>query len=611
MSRQSAQSSGHSAPGGTHTKSPLICEIAWEVCNQLGGIHTVLKSKAAAMMNRWGDEYILIGPYQADNAEVEFEPHEPSPELKSVVSKLRPLGIEMHYGRWLIPGKPQVILLDYRHTTPRLAEQKYLLWKDNGIATESADDEVNNVISFGFAVFELLTQLDKLYPKRKKLAHVHEWMAGVVLPRIAHTQLPYATVFLTHATLLGRYVASHHHTFYRDLEQINPEQAAREHGVLARFFIERAAAHSATVFTTISEVTAREARHFLGRNPEYILPNGLNIKRFTALHEFQNLHLRYKEKIHEFIMGHFFPSYSFDLDRTLIIFSSGRYEYRNKGMDVFIESLYHLNQRLKEIPEPPTVVAFIITKAWVKSPNVTALQNHSRLEELSAICDQIERGLGKRLLAASAQSRLPQFEELIDEDLQTQLRQAMQAFRSKALPSIVTHDMVNDSEDVIMNHLRHRKLFNDKNDRVKIVYHPDFITHASPLLSIDYAQFVRGCHLGVFPSYYEPWGYTPPECLASGVPTVTTDLAGFGAFATEHIQDAGANGVTILRRSQQTPEQTIGDLTDYLVRFCQLSRRERIELRNRAERLSEHFEWNKLVARYHDAHDEALRRRFS
>ena len=591
-------------------KSALLCEVAWEVCNQLGGIHTVLKSKAAAMVNRWGDEYILIGPYHEENAQVEFEAHEPPADFKPIVQRLRTLGIDPHYGRWLIPGRPQVMLLDHKRTFSQLADQKYLLWKDNGINTESADAEVNNVISFGFAVYELLAQLEKVFPKRPKLAHVHEWMAGVVLPRIAHTGLSFATVFLTHATLLGRYVASHHHTFYRDLEQIDPEKAARDHGVLARFYIERAAAHSATVFTTISDVTAREAKHFLGRKPDYILPNGLNIKRFTALHEFQNLHLRYKEKIHEFIMGHFFPSYSFDLDRTLIIFTSGRYEYRNKGMDVFIESLYQLNQRLKELPEPPTVVAFIITKAWTKSPNVTALQNHSRLEELSALCDDIERGLGRKLLTTVAQSRMPQVDELIDEDLQTQLRQAMQAFKSRALPAIVTHDMVNDSEDVILNHLRHRKMFNDKNDRVKVVYHPDFLTHASPLLSLDYTQFVRGCHLGVFPSYYEPWGYTPPECLACGIPTVTTDLAGFGAFASEHIQEAAAHGVTVLRRSQQSPEQTIGDLTDYLVKFCQLSRRERIELRNRAERLSDHFEWNKLVAHYHDAHDEALRRRF-
>ena len=603
-------SHAHPESNPTSSRPPLLCEVAWEVCNQLGGIHTVLKSKASAMLNRWNEDYLLIGPYNPEAAEVEFEATEPPAELRPILAKLPPLGIEAHYGRWLIAGKPAVILLDYRKTLPKLGEQKYLLWKDNGIATDLADEEVNHVISFGFAVYELLAQLDRAYPKRKKIAHVHEWMAGIVLPRIAHTKLGFASVFLTHATLLGRYVASHHHTFYRDLEQINPEQAAKDHGVLARFYIERAAAHSATVFTTISEVTAREARHFLGRNPDYILPNGLNVKRFTALHEFQNLHLRYKEKIHEFIMGHFFPSYSFDLDRTLIIFSSGRYEYRNKGMDVFIESLYHLNQRLKELPEPPTVVAFIVTKAWTKSPNVTALQNHARLEELSALCDQIERGLGKRLLSAVAQSRMPEVDELIDDDLQSQLRQAMHSFRSKGLPSIVTHDMVNDNEDVILNHLRHRRLFNDKNDRVKVVYHPDFLTHASPLLSLDYSQFIRGCHLGVFPSYYEPWGYTPPECLASGIPAVTTDLAGFGAFAGERIADAASNGVTILRRSQQSPEQTIGDLTDYLVKFCQLSRRERIELRNRAERLSEHFEWGKLVAHYHDAHDEALRRRF-
>ena len=155
--------------------------------------------------------------------------------------------------------------------------------------------------------------------------------------------------------------------------------------------IEKAAAHASTVFTTVSEVTAFESERLLGRAPEAILPNGLNSQRFAALHEFQNLHQKYKEKINEFVMGHFFPSYTFDLDRTIYLFTSGRYEYRNKGMDLFLESLYRLNHRLKQyVADPPTVVAFIITKAMVKHVNVDVLRNQSMFDELRNTCADIQ-----------------------------------------------------------------------------------------------------------------------------------------------------------------------------------------------------------------------------
>lgn len=585
-----------------------LVEVAWEVCNQLGGIYTVLKTKAPVMVDRWGENYLMVGPYNPDAAAVEFEALDPPEHIASAQRSLRHQGVEAHYGKWLIPGSPRLLLLDCTNKAKSLAADKYLLWKDNGIQIDSADGEVDAVVSFGFAVFDLLSTLAGRDPGRKLVAHFHEWMAGVALPRIAHCKLPVATVFTTHATLLGRYVASHNPNFYQQLDWINPDETARRYNILPRFSIERAAAHSATVFTTISEVTAREALKFLGRTVDVIVPNGINVQRFTALHEFQNLHLKFKEKVHEFVMGHFFPSYTFDLDRTIYLFTSGRYEYTNKGMDIFIEALYRLNQRLKETIDPPTVVGFVVTRGWTKNVNVNALQNHLRLEDLDSICLELMEGMRKRLMLSVAGGKLPAYEELIPDDFQSRLKRAMHQFKSKVSPSIVTHDMGNDAEDPVLNHLRHRRLFNDPHDPVKVIYHPEFITHASPLFNLDYDQFVRGCHMGIFPSYYEPWGYTPPECLALGIPTVTTDLSGFGAYALGNISNAQHHGICVLNRSSQSPDQAIEDLTNHILRFLQLSRRERIQLRNRAERLTERFDWSVLVRHYHEAHDLALER---
>lgn len=591
---------------------PILFEIAWEVCNQIGGIYTVMKTKAPVMVDKWGENYFLIGPYNEHGSAYEFEEAAPPEEISRAISEFSRssnpsiAGSCVRFGYWLVPGKPFVILIDLAHRRDRIGEEKYLLWKDNGISTDDGDTGVNDIVTFGFAVAELLECLSRHVGRRKIVAHFHEWMAGVALPRVRHSNLPISTVFTTHATLLGRYVASEDPNFYTNLPWIDSEGAARHYNIYSRHSIERACAHSAHIFTTVSEVTAREAKHLLGREPEYVLPNGLNAHRFAALHEFQNLHLKYKEKIHEFIMGHFFPSYSFDLDRTLYIFTSGRYEYRNKGMDLFIEALARLNQRLKGLSKPPTVVAFIITRAPTKNVSVGALQNHLMFEDLKTACKEIEEGLGRRLLNSTARGKMPSYEELLTDDMQVRLKRAMLSRKSHTWPPIVTHDLHDDAHDPVLSHLRHRNLFNGPQDPVKVVFHPDFVSISS-LFNLDYEQFVRGCHMGIFPSYYEPWGYTPLECLALGLPTVTTDLSGFGAYVQRTVSDALTNGVLVLERSKSSPDDVIEQLSEFLFRFCELSRRERIGLRNRAERLTERFTWDALAAHYQRAHAEALR----
>jgi len=599
------------APGASAQSTlPLLFEVAWEVCWQLGGIYTVLKSKATCMQQRWGDRYFLIGPYNPTTAAVEFEEQATEGVIRLALDKLRQQGINCHYGRWLIPGRPRVILLDHRGRYGKLADDKYLLWKDHGISTPGNDGEANDVIAFGFSVAEFFRALTQVAPQRNVLAHFHEWMGGVAVPRIAHERIPVATVFTTHATLLGRYLASDSPNFYDHLPYINADEQATKYNIYARFAIERAASHSATVFTTVSEVTAREAKYLLGREPDLILPNGLNIQRFAALHEFQNLHREYKERIHEFVMGHFFPAYTFDLDKTIYVFTSGRYEYRNKGMDLFIEAMHRLNWRLRDMPavDRPTVVAFIITRAPNRHVNVGVLQNRSMFEDLKGWCGQLEHRMGQRLFATAAHGRTPSIQDLLDEDSMVRLKQSIHAWRNGRQPAIVTHDLVDDANDPVLKHLRHRQMFNGEGDAVKMIFHPEFVSATSPLFNLDYEQFVRGCHMGIFPSYYEPWGYTPMESIAMGVPAVTTDLSGFGAYVERHVADNEQQGVYVLNRRTKHFEQTTEDLVNQLLHFVTLNRRQRIELRNRTERLSELFDWGVLVSHYHKAHDLALER---
>src|SRR5947209_11918196 len=586
--RKSDPDQGEPPAAQVMQQPPLLFECAWEVCWQLGGIYTVLRTKAATMVEHWGDRYCLIGPYNPNTAPVEFEEQPTYGSIRETLQKLRDAGMNCYFGRWLIPGRPRVILLDYRARYESLDHDKCLLWKDNGISTYASDGEVNETVAFGFAVAEFFRAFTDVVKDRPILAHFHEWMGGVAVPRIAHMQLRMGTVFTTHATLLGRYLAGDNPHFYEHLPFLNADAEAEKYGILPRYQIEKSATHASTVFTTVSEVTDREAQRLLGRAPEAILPNGLNIQRFAAPHEFQYLHQKYKERIHEFVMGHFFPSYTFDLDNTIYLFTSGRYEYRNKGMDLYLEAMHRLNERLKGMQNAPTIIAFVVTRAQTKHINVGVLQNQSMFEELRHTCNELKEQMGAQLFKSAAAGRLPTYGELLTEDSQVRLKRALHAWRSHRQPLIVTHDLWDDQNDPILKHLRYRHLFNASDDPVKVVFHADFGTATSPLINLDYEQFVRGCHMGIFPSYYEPWGYTPMECVALGLPAVTTDLSGFGAYVERHVpgqHKRGIPGIAVLNRRTAGFEGAVDALVHHLFRFVQLQRRERIEMRNRVERL--------------------------
>ena len=592
----------------------LLVEVAWEVCNQLGGIYTVIRSKIPSMVNTWGDNYCLVGPYVHRRMPAEFEPNDDYDDpFGRAVLRLRELGFEAYYGFWLVSGRPRVVLISPFTVIGRLDNLKYLLWEQHGIRSAGNEELVDQVIAFGEVVTVYLRELVSPNLTNKNIiAHFHEWMVGTPIPNLRREMLPITTVFTTHATQLGRYLAMNDNYFYEHLPFFDWYQEAINFNVETKVFIERSAAQSATVFTTVSDVTARECEVLLGRTPDLVTPNGLNIQRFVALHEFQNLHLEYKEQIHEFVMGHFFQSYSFDLDKTLYFFTSGRYEYHNKGFDLTLEALARLNWRMRQANMDTTVIMFLITKQPFHSINPGVLQSRAVMEEIQQTCNAIEKQVGERLFHAAAASndyKLPQLNNFVDDYWKLRLRRTLQSWKSDHLPSVVTHNLVYDREDDILNFLRTSNLLNFQSDRVKIVYHPEFISPTSPLFAMEYGQFIRGCHLGVFPSYYEPWGYTPLESIASGVPAVTSDLSGFGDYVEKHIPDWNERGIYLVNRRDRNFDQAANQLADQMFSFVQLGRRERIMQRNRVESSSEFFDWKHLTVYYQEAYDLGLSRK--
>ena len=586
----------------------LLIEVAWEVCNQVGGIYTVLRSKAPSMMARWRERYCLLGPYNPNTAEVEFEPVPLTGPIGTAVEHLQKMGLRAHYGCWLVSGRPQVVLLDVGSVAPALSELKYRVWEDHGIPS-SDEPTVNDAVAFGEMCRLFLSVLAREVPSGQAMvAHFHEWQAGLAIPMLRKQGWPGALVFTTHATLIGRYLAMGNPVFYDHLPFLDGDAEATRLNVHSQHQFEKAAAHAAHVFTTVSDVTAQECTYLLGRAPDRLLPNGLNIQRFTAIHEFQTLHKEYKERLHEFTIGHFFPSYSFDLDKTLYMFTSGRYEYFNKGLDVTIEALARLNHRLRESGSPMKIVFFIITRAPFRSINVRALENRAMLQEFRTAVDAVKQSVGEGLFIDAVSGRIPFLDGLMDDYWRLRLRRTMATWRTHEPPAIVTHDLVDDVNDSVLNQLRSCYLFNLESDPVKVVFHPDFVRATSPLFGMEYDQFVRGCHLGVFPSFYEPWGYTPLESMALGIPAVTSDLSGFGSYLQQTVPDHAARGVYVVPRRHHDFNHAAEELTQRLFRFASLGRRDRIMLRNSVEALSQSFDWSQLAPHYHQVHDLALER---
>ena len=562
-------------------------------------------------------------------AAVEVEPLTPTnPELAESITRMQDRGIGLVYGRWLIEGAPRVLLIDTKTGYRWLDEWKADLWNTAGIPSPPGDDETNEAVVFGYLVawflgevccfwrdvfhYANIIQFVSHEKKRAIIAHFHEWLAGVALPLTKKRRIDVTTIFTTHATLLGRYLCAGSVDFYNNLQYFDVDAEAGKRGIYHRYCIERAAAHATDVFTTVSHITAYESEHLLKRKPDGVLPNGLNVKKFSAMHEFQNLHQQSKEKIADFVRGHFYGHPAFDAENTLYFFTAGRYEYRNKGVDMFIESLARLNHRLKTSGSKVTVVAFIIMPAQTQSLTVEALKGQAVIKSLRDTVEVIERQVGKRLFERCLNwhdgDDLPDDKDLLSSSDKIMIRRRLFAMKRNGLPPIVTHNMANDGEDPILNQIRRVQLFNHPSDRVKIVFHPEFLNSANPVLPLDYDDFVRGTHLGVFSSYYEPWGYTPAECTVMGVPSITTNLSGFGCYMEELIENASDYGIYIVDRRTKGVDDSVNQLTQFMFDFAGKSKRQRINQRNRTERLSDLLDWKRMGMEYVKARQLALRR---
>ncbi len=588
----------------------FLFESSWEVCNKVGGIYAVVSSKAKQMVKKYKDNYILIGPYFKSKADAEFSSLKAPGFVQKVIDKFKnEHNVILHYGVWHIKGKPKVLLVDFKSKLSEKNAIKTELWNSFKVDSLFSSFDFDEPVVWSYIVGMIVSELYKELNFSNNFSvvfHAHEWLSGSAVLYLKKYNNNVKTVFTTHATVLGRTISGSWGNLYEVINNISPDDTARKLNVIDKHSLEKATALHSDVFTTVSEITGFEAEKILSRKPDVIVPNGLDFSVFPDNELVSIKHRIYREKIREFLIPYFFPYYTFSLEHTLLVYISGRYEFSNKGIDVFIKSLGLLNEELKRKNDKRTIVVFFFIPANITSIRYELLESKSLFEDVQDEIKDYSEKIEKDIIYGFAERKTPEQLSLFDEEFIFKLKKMLLNFKKEGLPPLSTHHIVDEDNDIIIRSFRENGLLNRKEDKVKVVFYPGYLSSSDGLLNLDYYPAVMGCHLGVFPSYYEPWGYTPMESAGYAVPSITTDLSGLGAYMLKN--NIGEKGIWILRRKNKNFFEISEDLKNIIKNYSDLSHDERIEKKHEAFHTSRVFDWKFLIDKYFEAHILALKK---
>ena len=530
----------------------MFFEISWEVCNMVGGIHTVLASRVPDVQQRHGEHgYIAIGPDvpRAEGVAPEFRADVWDSNLAESL-RGHEIGVEM--GRWLVPGEPRCLLINHSSLYPRKDEILGRYWEKYGLDSLFGAWDYYDPVLFAHAAGMIIEHIrDRfLLPARQEaIVQAHEWMSAAAILHLQTAAPEIGTVFTTHATMLGRSLAGRRADpdFYKSLSSVDPDAAAKELNVSSKHSMESVAAHEADVFTTVSEITALECKYLLGREPDVILPNGFGARPVSP---------EQREQAREdlFKLAELTTGDQYDREKTLIFALAGRYEYVNKGVDVYFDAASNLSDDLKS-RDGKRVLFYAMLPAGHAEP---------------------KRALWDRAYGAGAGS-----------------------------PLRCTHDLVDEANDPITNQLNALGIRNEPGAPMHVVHVPIYLDGTDPLIRQKYWDLLPGADLGVFPSFYEPWGYTPLEAVAFGVPAITTDRAGFGRWVASQ-GDGKRTGVRVLKREGVPFDEVSESLRQALLDFIDLPPEDREALRRASLESAALTDWSNFMEHYEDAHHRAL-----
>jgi len=589
-------------------KAEMLFEISWEVCNKVGGIFTVLSSKAQQMQRYYQDNYYLIGPYFSEASKAVFKEAVVPENYKELFKELKEKGITCHFGTWLVKGEPKVILLDCKDFWSEVDKIKKELWDEFQLDSLDAPYDFNEPVLWSWAVGMLLEEMSKIHNNKKIVAQAHEWLSGSAILYLKKNKINISTVFTTHATTLGRSLAGNGVDLYSVLDKIDAKKEAYKYKVQAKHSMEKISAENADVFTTVSQTTALETKYILGKDVDVVLPNGLDMLEFPSFEETALKHKIYRNKLREFALYYFFPYYNLDLKNTLFFFTASRYEFHNKGLDIMIESLGKLNQKMKDNKSEKAVVTFFWIPAGVENMKPEIISAREEFKDLKDLLDEEESDIKENLLYALASEKEICEKSVFDEDFILKTKRKLLKLKSKkGSAPVSTHNITNEKNDPILKAFKKAGLENKKEDKVKVIFYPVYLTGADGLGDLDYYQSIQACHFGIFPSYYEPWGYTPLETAALGVSSLTSNLSGFGKYFYDLLNNKKNPGVNILDIENKKKTEVLDDFVDLLYKFTLFSKKERIDNKIKAREIAFLADWEEFAKYYIEAQNKAIK----
>lgn len=536
-----------------------IFESSWEVCNKVGGIYAVLSTRAKTLQDRLHDRLVFIGSDCWKETESPYFQEDDNlfREWQLAASKQ---GLKIRVGRWTVPGEPIAVLVDFNQYFSKKNEIYGQLWNDFQVDSLHAYGDYDEASMFSYAAALVVGSFYDFYldATKKVVYHGNEWMTGLGLLYVQKHYPQIATIFTTHATSIGRSIAGNNKPLYDYLFAYNGDQMAEELNMQSKHSIEKQTAHHVDCFTTVSDITARECLELLDKPVDVVLPNGFEddfVPRGAAFTRKRKWARKRLLDVANALLGT-------DLgDETLLISTSGRYEFRNKGVDVYIEAM---NRLLRDKNLDKNVVAFVKVPGWVGEPR---------------------------------------------KDLQDRLASGKKFDTPLEVPS-VTHWLHDMSHDNVLSMLKHLDMQNRKEDRVKLIFIPCYLTGNDGILNLSYYDVILGNDLCIYPSYYEPWGYTPLESVAFKVPCVTTDLAGFGLWANSEIGHYGeiGDGVKVIHRTDYNFSEVADNIKDTVSKFSHFTVAQVKKSRDNASKLSKKALWSHFIKYYEDAYDIALRK---
>ncbi len=541
-------------------KPDYVFESSWEVCNKVGGIYTVLSTRANTLQQEMQDKVFFIGPdvWHENTCPYFKEDAKLLAEWKKTATEE---GLKVKVGRWTIPGNPIAILVDFQKYFEKKNEIYGWLWENYQVDSLHAYGDYDEASMFSYAAGLVVESYYNfaLTKKDKVIYHANEWMTGLGLLYVNNKLPQVGTIFTTHATSIGRSIAGNMKPLYDYLFAYNGDQMAGELNMQSKHSIEKQTAFHCDCFTTVSEITARECVELLDKKVDEVLPNGFdnsfvpaNAATFTRKRKAARKRLL---EVANALLGESLG------DDTLIVSTSGRYEFRNKGVDVYIESM---NRLLRDKELKKKVLAFIEVPGWVGEPR---------------------------------------------QDLKERLDSGKQYDTPLEVPQ-VTHWLHEMSHDNVLSMMKYYDMHNRKDEKVKVIFLPCYLDGNDGILNMSYYDIVLGNDLCIYPSYYEPWGYTPLEAIAFKVPCITTDLAGFGQWVNTEVGHAAEikDGVKVIHRTDYNYSEVADAIKDTVAEFSAMTKKQVSDARSAAEKLSKKALWSEFIKYYHEAYDIALRK---